>query len=111
MAVYLFNISVDTADPSPDYLPEDLSINDQESFVELILEKVLGYENAIKEYDDPDAEEHTQQENTKIECLLLPSRAKENACLAVTEKGRLYLDHTAPLSSGFREIDSPPPKA
>ena len=111
MGIYLLNISVDTADPSAHYLPEDLSFNDQESFVELILEQVLGYENAIKEYDDPDAEEHTQQENTKIECLLLPSRAMGSAYLAITEKGRLYLDYTAPLSNGYWEIDSPPPKA
>ena len=42
MGLYLLNISVDTADPNPEHIPEDLSINDQESIVEIVVEKILG---------------------------------------------------------------------
>ena len=49
MGIYLLNISVDTKDPHPEYIPEDLSINDQESIVEIVVEKILGFENAIQE--------------------------------------------------------------
>ena len=41
-------------DAQPDYVAEDLTINDQESFVELVLEKVLGIENAVAEHDETD---------------------------------------------------------
>lgn len=69
MGIYLLNISVDIADPNPEYIPEDLSINDQESIVEIIVEQVLGYEDAIKEYDDNDSEDHNRKTNLKIELI------------------------------------------
>lgn len=57
MALHILNLSVDTKDAAPDYVPEDLSINDQESFVELILEKWIGIDNAITEHDERDQED------------------------------------------------------
>ena len=38
---------------------KDLSINDQESILELVIEKVMGYENAVAEYDDHDPNPET----------------------------------------------------
>jgi len=67
IGLHLLNISVDTADPNPEHIPEDLSINDQESIIEIVLEKVLGYEDAIKEYDDHDTEDHNKKTNVKID--------------------------------------------
>ncbi|MFD1551039.1 hypothetical protein DNU06_04440 [Putridiphycobacter roseus] len=69
MALYLLNISVDTADLNPQSVPEDLSINDQESIVEIILEKILGYENAIEEYDDNDKEGQHKNSNVKLDFI------------------------------------------
>lgn len=54
MALHIFNISVDTPDADPDSKPEDLSYNDMESVVEIILEKCLDYDNAIAEHDEAD---------------------------------------------------------
>lgn len=54
MAFHIFNISVDAPDADPDSQPEDLSYNDMESVVEIILEKYLGFDNAIAEHDEPD---------------------------------------------------------
>jgi hypothetical protein len=48
----LFNISVDPADPFCGR--EDLSINEIESCVELVLEIVMDQENAIEESDESD---------------------------------------------------------
>lgn len=53
MALYMLNVCIDAPDVLT-YLPENLSYNDQESIIEVVLEKVLGYENAIPEYDDND---------------------------------------------------------
>ena len=59
MGLYLFNLSVDTSDPNPRHIPEDLSINDQESMVELVAEQILGMEDAFEEFDDTDSEDQT----------------------------------------------------
>ncbi len=61
MAFHIFNISVDTPDADPGSVPEDLSYNDMESVVEIVLEKMLGYDNAIVERDEPgDENDHSQ---------------------------------------------------
>ena len=56
MALLIFNCSVDTPDPQPENVPEDLSYNDMESIVEIVLEQVLDIDNAIAEKDDPDTD-------------------------------------------------------
>ena len=69
MGLLLLNISVDTADPNPNHIPEDLSFNDQESIIEILFEKVLGYKEAFKEYDDNDSQEHNKKTTIKIELI------------------------------------------
>jgi len=54
MALHILNISVDAPDVKPDYIPEDLSYNDMESIVEIVLEQVLDIEDAIPEQEDDD---------------------------------------------------------
>ncbi len=110
MGLYLLNISVDTADPNPEHIPEDLSFNDQESIVEIIVEQVLGYENAIKEYDDHDTDDHNEKKNLKIELLVHWTPADKSAHKRLTENKILHTDYDARLAKGFIEIDSPPPK-
>lgn len=56
MALHIFNCSVDTPDPQPDNVPEDLTYNDMESVVEIVLEQVLDINNAIAEKDDTDTD-------------------------------------------------------
>ncbi|HRC92266.1 MAG: hypothetical protein U0V54_08710 [Saprospiraceae bacterium] len=54
LAFHIFNFSVDMPDPQPESVPEDLTYNDIESVVEIILEQVLDIKNAIEEKDDVD---------------------------------------------------------
>lgn len=54
MSLQVLNISVDSPDLYPDCIPEDLNLNDMESIVEIVLEQVLGIEDAIPEQDDDD---------------------------------------------------------
>jgi hypothetical protein len=56
MALHVINCSVDAPDPQPENIPEDLSYNDMESIVEIVLEQVLKIENAISEKDDVDTD-------------------------------------------------------
>lgn len=111
IGLYLLNISVDTADQNPAHLPEDLSINDQESIVEIVLEKVLGFENAIKEFDDTDTEDHNEKTNVKID--LTNHSIVENffgrSFSSLTK--HKFPDYAKNLMRGFHRLDIPPPKA
>jgi len=110
MGLYLLNISVDTADFNPEYIPEDLSINDQESIIEIIVESVLGYENAIKEYDDHDTEDNNKKENVKIDLLVYQAGIDKSANRTFKELNKLNPFYDARLANGFNKIDCPPPK-
>ncbi len=106
----MFNISVDTADPNPDSIPEDSSINDQESIFEIVLEKILGFEDAVKEYDDHDTEDNIKKKNIEIVLSIHVINSKNHDNDQVIERSELYPDYSARLTNGFKEIDSPPPQ-
>lgn len=55
LAIYFLNCSVDAPDIQISSQQENLKFNDQESIVEFLVEKVLGFENAIIEQDDVDS--------------------------------------------------------
>ncbi|MEB2786008.1 hypothetical protein [Algoriphagus persicinus] len=110
MGLYLFNLSADTADPQPIHIPEDLSINDQESIIEIFVEKILGYEDAIKEYDDADTDESNKKSIVSID-LFVPHKVDSvyEHSLFETSKGD-FPDYNAYLANGFQILDTPPPK-
>lgn len=108
MCLYLLNISVDTSDHTPFYLPEDLSINDQESFVEIVVEKVLGYENALVEYDDQEGGDPILSKS-KLDWV---SQNFANHPLPdpfFTKSKKWFLPYRENLLDGIFNIDSPPP--
>ncbi|HET6245273.1 MAG: hypothetical protein H0V01_02030 [Bacteroidetes bacterium] len=110
LGLHFLNISVDSADPYPDCIPENLTINDQESIIEIVIEKILGFENAIKEYDDNDREDHTNKGNVKIELLFLSTDEPINSQPNHDKRTQRHLDFEAYLTKGFYQLDTPPPK-
>lgn len=111
MALYLLNISIDSPDKNPEHIAEDLSFNDQESMVELVLEKILGYENAIKEYDDPDRNDEHKKKNVKVDLLANQTAQKQPYNIQDLKQQAFGLTKVDGLAAGFIEIDSPPPKS
>ncbi|GGD51530.1 hypothetical protein GCM10011361_17820 [Muriicola marianensis] len=110
MGLYLLNLSVDTIEQVPSFSPQDLTVNDQESIVELVVEKILGYEDAIKETDDGDREEHNEKKNTKIDFLVWEtSQRKADPYTSPSLKNR-FLQPNSLLTAGFEAIDTPPPR-
>ena len=109
MGIYLLNISVDSADPNPQNIPEDLSFNDQESIIELVVEKVLVFENAIEEYDEHDSEEHNTRTIDQSD-LIFHFSVELMIFQPKNEIERLYLAYKANLATGFFQHNSPPPK-
>ena len=110
MALYLFNISVDTADPEPVYIPEDLTVNDQESMVELVVEQFLGFENAITEHDDPDTENNQKKSISKIDLIGQIRSVSAGSTMYLWIKKEAYPVFSVHLTQGYSQLDTPPPK-
>jgi len=110
MGIYLLNISVDSADLNPNYVSEDLSINDQESIVEIILEQILGFEDAIAEYDDNDFEEHNKKNTVKLELIAQANKDLKAISNYNESLDKLYMHSDASLRSGHGQLDTPPPR-
>lgn len=112
MALHILNVSVDTTDMLPMHLPEDLSINDRESLIELLLEDMLGFQEAVGEHDEADSEEAENliakkffacQPLTKISS---PSRLSLTISPALT-----FSEYANPfVASVYTELISPPPQ-
>lgn len=110
MGLYLLNISVDTADLNPEHIPEDLSFNDQESIVEILVEKVLGFEDAIKEYDDHDTGDYNIKKSVQIDFSVNEIIAEKIDKNQFFERKKNFHDYEARLLKGSNEMESPPPK-
>ncbi len=112
MAAFLLNLSVDAPDPFPDYLPENLTHNEQESITEWVVEQLLGFENAFAEYDDDDTEERHQKLQVKLDATLLPATiVLELQPPGVRKVRRGYPPYDQRWAAGVHEIDAPPPRA
>jgi len=111
MAIYMLNVCIDAPDAFLHHMPEDLSYNDQESIAEVILEKVLGYENAIPEYDDRETDQSLVFKNPlTLDNYTLPEANNRLVDLASQRdalKRGLYLFYF-PIQ--YLDIPSPPPK-
>lgn len=111
MGLYLLNISVDTADHNPRHIPEDLTFNDQESIIEIVVEKILGFEDAIVEYDDHDPEDHNNKTNVKLDQVVQQTGDSVKKRSSAELRSQKFPDYSTCLTNGFQKLDIPPPKA
>lgn len=111
LGLYFLNISVDATDSLYAEKKENLAINNQESIIEIVIEKVFGFDNAIAEFDDNDNSQNSIFKKIKsfeyiIEyqnatCILIPLISCSK------EADKLTIQH---ISNPLLEIISPPPK-
>ena len=93
-------------------MPEDLSFNDQESLIELIVEKVLGYEDAIPEYDDSDPNQDTTiKSNVGVDHFVLPAFKSKLNCQDSNNKNLSNSIYFLYFPAHYLEVHSPPPEA
>lgn len=112
MAFHIFNLSVDSRDARPDYVPEDLNFNDLESVAEIVLEQVLHINNAFEEHDEADSEDGGSLDVKKE--ILFCQKFKFDCLRFFNYNLKLLytLNYTEQYSSQFHpEIVPPPPKA
>ncbi len=111
LALHIFNVCVDSPDAQPAYIPEDLSVNEMESVVEIVLEKGFEIENAISEHDEP-----VESDSQNIELSKHFKLYSNHYVISLTNHylGNIY--HNSLYISpkyivGIQEINPPPPKA
>lgn len=103
----LLNISIDP--PDRHYGPEDLTINDIESCLELVLEVFLGHDNFIGEVDDQDDDSGQPTNAITLFAVETPSTfSKEMVALAGQENSP-YTEVFVPIFC--LPIPGPPPKS
>lgn len=110
LALHLFNFSIDSRDRHPDFIPEDLSVNDIESIAEFMTEVVLGADNTFAEHDEADNEAGGSLDLYK---WYVPSSVPVSCPVAAWSwtRTRYFIKDPAFFSEGVREVTSPPPQA
>lgn len=109
LALYLFNISVDVADPNPSYIPENLNVNEQESIIEIIVEQFLGFDSAFVEFDDTDSEDDEKKSSCKVQLVFLAAHKLPVFTNHIQETSRSIFSYNAFLVKRSQDIESPPP--
>tara|TARA_R110002020_G_scaffold91560_2_gene222352 strand:+ start:97357 stop:97743 length:387 start_codon:yes stop_codon:yes gene_type:complete len=111
MAFYMLNICID----APTNLPftfQDPTFNEQESLVEIIIEKVMGYENAIPENDSLESDEHIPIKNkTFLDNFILSFIKTHSHTAFAHRKNRPFHFRPSNLPAQYLEQESPPPEA
>lgn len=110
MAFYFLNCSIDAPDVQILSQEENLKFNDQESIIELIVEKVLGFESAIVEQDEVESSpQETIKKSFSLDYYIFhENNFIKSGCHYWNAKEKLF----SPLFSFrdvFLEIVSPPP--
>jgi hypothetical protein len=111
MACYLLNISVDVTSLFAENEKKHIYYNEQESIIELVFEKVLGFEDAIPENNTNDNEKNqTMKKGFATDKFVLPFfEIKTKLILFNSVKKNLYYSNNL-LLKPFLEIHSPPPE-
>jgi hypothetical protein len=110
-SLYLFNLSADNPDANSRHHMEDLSINDQESIVELIVEQVMGFGDAFEEYEDPDGDDQKSKISFKIDFFTEKISNLDSKQIRIITKNYRSADLQAHILKGFGQLSTPPPKA
>jgi hypothetical protein len=106
----MFNISVDAPDGHTDAIKEDLSINEMESIVEIVLEQCFDIANAIPEHDEEDDNEANSIGKYSLQffCNSLQNSIEKSHHIIVSKK--IYSRDEYLLCDNHLEKDTPPPK-
>lgn len=109
LSLYLLNISIDAPDIQ-DVNGNKGEYNEQDSVIELIVEKALDFEDAINDYENEDSAETFKKKNF-IDCFILHRPAEHipaNICFS-NKKDVHKLKQLSPYMLLF--CFSPPPEA
>lgn len=111
MAFYLLNISVDVTSLFDEKEEKYKNYNEQESIVELVFEKVLGFEEAIPENNSNDSEQNsTLKKGFAIDKFVLPFLEINTKIIVFNPIKKCFPYPKDNFLKPSLEIHSPPPE-
>jgi hypothetical protein len=111
MAFYLLNISVDVTSLFDEKEEKYKNYNEQESIVELVFEKVLGFEEAIPENNSNDSEQNsTVKKGFAMDKFLLPFHEINTKIIVFNPIKKCFPYPKDNFLKPSLEIHSPPPE-
>lgn len=111
MAFYLLNISVDVTSLFDEKEENYKNYNEQESIVELVFEKVLGFEEAIPENNSNDSEQNsTMKKGFTIDKFVLPFLEINTKIIIFNPIKKCFPYPKDNFLKPSLEIHSPPPE-
>lgn len=110
MGFYFLNICVDASDIHHNTIAEDLSLNEQESIIEIVVEKVLDLGDVFKEQDDQDLEDYSKKGISKLDLGFLQlDFPNKNSAIFSTSKNNFTLRKSF-FSKPHYQVENPPPE-
>lgn len=109
MALQILNCSVDIPDSNNQRISEDLSINDMESIIEIVFEKILGFDNSVKEYDDVDQDSFQFKKGLDIYVKPTFYFVKFTPVDRIEEQTKISTNFFD-IKSQYQDISTPPPR-
>lgn len=111
MCLYMLNLSVDAPNPEVLDISKSLSFNDQESIIEIVVEQILGFENAIVEFDDNDtSHEQRQKKGLTLDFFVLSSFSANMDTILFGKNLQKFDAVAHHFDTRYFEIHSPPPE-
>lgn len=110
LGIHLFNISIDIPLLTPINHSQELSFNNQDSIVEFLLEKVLGFENAIEEQESNETDDCKPKNNLNIELIAARGAFFKTKLLRLKETKHKFHELIPQVTDGHIQLDTPPPK-
>ena len=105
LCIQLFNFSIDPADKPG---TENLTINQIESFLELLIENILGHGNVLKETEEGD--DHSGQREGSANYLVAPNFI-EFKSMPAAGTAQYHSYHPVRFTSLGITIKTPPPRS
>lgn len=111
MSLYVLNCTVDCPNVNSYSGMEDLTYNDQESIIEIFVEKILGFENAIAENEDTDIDKRISHKTSNLlDFFVLPSTSLHLNKKHPYFKQNNFVELNRSIGILYFEIHSPPPE-
>ncbi len=110
LGLYFLNTSVDYTHLHSQAIQEDITVNHQESVVEIMVEKVLGFERFFPEHQDTTTDDEDIQTKVKVNYAWLSTSGSNGTELALHINGK-WRAYCQPQSlKGHYLINTPPPE-
>lgn len=110
MAMYFLNICVDASDIHHNAIPEDLSYNEQESIIELVVEKVFDLGDVFQEQDDEDPEDYSKKGISKLDLSFLKLEFSTQIFGVFSTSKNNFTVRKSFFSEPHYQLEKPPPE-